>query len=208
MNNLLTLNMCVDFYFNVWYTYIRKEEIYLKIFCDFDDTLFKSSKRVIDIINSRYGLCKTESDLHDWRYRSIHKGITDKEVISIYDSEDFFVGLEEMNGAIDVINGHEVIICTKGTRGNIVNKKKFVKENMPYVSGFITANDGKERFDMSGCVQIDDRYDNLSRTNALVKILFKNFNDFEWQKCEVNSDIYVVNTWEEINQILKFLEVG
>lgn len=178
----------------------------MKIFCDFDDTLFQSSKRVIDIINRKYGLNKTVNDLADWGYRSIHKQMTGDEVNDIYEMQELFDGLEPMDDALEVLRPHEVIVCTKGTPKNIEKKTRFVFKLIPGIREVCIANEGKEKYNMAGCVQIDDRYDNLEKTNAAVKILFKNFNDFTWQKCPPHSDVYVVNTWKEIEDILNFIE--
>ena len=41
------------------------------IYLDFDNTIVESNKRVIDILNNRYNLSKTESDLNDCHFNYI-----------------------------------------------------------------------------------------------------------------------------------------
>ena len=62
----------------------------MKVFCDFDNTLVMSDRRIIDMINKKYKINKTENDIHDWGYRSILENITKEEVESMYESDYFF----------------------------------------------------------------------------------------------------------------------
>lgn len=180
----------------------------MKIFCDFDDTLVKSSKRVVEMINLQFGTSKSESDVVDWGYKSIYKNITRQEVYNIFDSERFFDNLDVFDGAIEFLSGHTVEFCTIGSHKNLNMKVDYL--NMNYPNEFIfsghTCGD-KSSIDMSGGVQIDDKVSNLENTNAKIKILFKNFNNFVWQKPPTNSNIYMANTWKEIKEIVDFLEV-
>ena len=41
------------------------------VYVDFDNTIVESNQRVIEILNERYGLSKTEDDLVDYGYKSI-----------------------------------------------------------------------------------------------------------------------------------------
>ena len=56
---------------------------------------------------------------------------------------------------------------------------------------------------MKNSIQIDDNLKCLE-TNASLKILYKNFNDFPWQRPTGNEECISVNTWEEIDDILNF----
>ena len=53
--------------------------------------------------------------------------------------------------------------------------------------------------------QIDDRMDCLRHTNAAVKILLRNNANYSWNIPDVNMEnLYVVNSWEEIQEIINF----
>ena len=54
-------------------------------------------------------------------------------------------------------------------------------------------------------IQIDDRTDCLMGTNANIKILFKNNQEFDWnQTYDINEPIYIMNDWKEIIETLEF----
>ena len=66
------------------------------IYLDFDNTIVESNKRVIDILNNRYNLSKTESDLNDYHFNSIYP-ITEKEKLAIEAiPEDLNAAMEEL----------------------------------------------------------------------------------------------------------------
>ena len=62
----------------------------------------------------------------------------------------------------------------------------------------------KSFVDMSGGIFIDDNVDCLRTSNAKVKILIKNNVDTKWNEIKPNEEIYVVNTWDEILEIIDF----
>ena len=64
------------------------------IYLDCDDTILYSSEMVIRILNQRYGENKTISDLTDWFYQSIVPGVSQQEILGIYDSEEFWNEVE------------------------------------------------------------------------------------------------------------------
>jgi hypothetical protein len=179
----------------------------VKIFCDFDDTFARSSKRIVEMMNEDYNLNKTEDDVHDWPYRSIYRNMTEERVVELYEDDRMFECLELFDDAIETLYLHEVHFCTAGTLLNLKKKKLYLDKvmNQPFWYAPVPNGD-KSIYDMSDAIQIDDRVDNLLHTNAKVKILFKNHKNHTWQNVPANSGIYVVNTWEEIKQIIKFLE--
>lgn len=179
------------------------------IYLDFDNTIVESNKRVIDIINKRYGTNKTEADLLDYGYQSIYP-ISDEEKLGIYESDEFFEDLEIKPHVLDVLihymQKYEIIITTKGTSENLRKKKTWIDENLPFGLGFIgITNDSlsKRSVDMSNGIQVDDVSKALD-TNAGLHILYRDGNYFPWQKIEANDDIIVANTWWQIEEILEF----
>ena len=182
----------------------------MKIFVDFDDTLAKSSEVVVEYLNQRYGLNKTIEDVHDWCYRSVYKQMTPTLVEAIYSGDYFWNNIRLFDKAVGVLAEHEVYLCTCGSDANLGRKSAFLKERrLPYKEAFVKTADGKFgkdkcMYDMAGAIQIDDRVDALLYTNAAVKILFKNGNDYTWQKLPKHTNILVVNTWDEIEEIVRW----
>lgn len=180
------------------------------IFVDFDDTFVNSIETVIGILNNRYGLNKTASDLKDWKFNSIVGCLTRSDVNELFECDEFWNNIKVFDGAIECLKDYNVFICSCGTKKNIENKIKFIKSlGLEYGFKMIDTASGKngkdkKDFDMSGCIQIDDRFDNLSGTNASVKILYKNFNNYPWQEIGSNSNIYIANNWKDVDDILRW----
>ena len=177
------------------------------IYLDFDNTIVESHKRIIEIINNNYNVNKKESDLIDYGYKSIYP-LSQEQVVQFYESDDFFENLTFKPMAFEVYNKYKdlynIIITTKGTDKNLKKKEKWLRDNLDKNINFIGATGNskdKSAIDMKDGIQIDDICDCLN-TNAKLHILYKSFNDFDWQKC--CGDIVCVNTWEEIDEILSF----
>lgn len=192
----------------LWYNQAKvKGSDDLRVFVDFDDTLARSSETVVNYFNERYGLSKTEDDIHDWCYRSIYRGSSPELTNAIYAGDYFWSNVKLFDGAVDILDGHNVSLCTCGNEENLRRKHLFLVEHgLPYKEAFIDTRTGfgrdKCRFDMTGAIQIDDRTDALLHTNAAVKILFKNFHNHEWQHIPAGANIYAVDTWDEIKEIM------
>lgn len=179
------------------------------IYLDFDNTIVESNKKVIEILNKRYGENKSEEDLVDYGFNSIHK-ISEQEKLSIFESDDFFTDLQFKPHIIDIITKNydkfNWVITTKGTKANLDKKFAWLDEHWPFDMqriGITNDNLSKSKVDMSNGIQIDDVSAALD-TKAAVKILYKDYNDFCWQQIKPGDDILVVNSWEEIDKILGF----
>lgn len=181
-----------------------------KIFLDFDNTLVESNKRIIEILNKRYGLSKTESDLKDYYYTSIYNKVTKEEIENIFASDEFFEGLEFKPLAHELFNKYkdkyEIIITTKGNSYNLELKEAWIRNNLDKDVSFIglTGNShDKSSVNMDGGIQIDDN-SNCLKTNASVKILYRDNHGYPWQKKYINKNILLVDSWEQIYEILEF----
>ena len=178
------------------------------IYLDFDNTIVESNKRVIDILNNRYNLSKTESDLNDYHFNSIYP-ITENEKLAIFESDEFYDNLKFKPGVLEVVYKYfafyNIIIVSKGTKDNLLKKEKWIKSHLPFNFKFISLKGQSlnKKIDMKNSIQIDDNLKCLE-TNASLKILYKNFNEFPWQRPTGNEECISVNTWEEIDDILNF----
>lgn len=180
----------------------------MKVFVDFDDTLVKSRKAIVNCINDMFHLSRTEDDITDWGFRSLKSDLTSKDVEGLFESDAFWDSVEIYDGAVETLQDNEVYLCTFGTTKNLQRKSQFlVEHNLPYYEAFVNSDYGKtmkdkKQFDMAGAVQIGDTWQELEHTNADVKILFKDYRDYPWQQIPPNAEVYVVDTWEEISEIL------
>lgn len=186
----------------------------MKIFLDCDDTIMNSSECIISLLNKKNGTNKTIDDLKDFHYRSIDKMLTDKDVINLFESDEFWSSVDyngDFLGIKDFIDSNfEVEIVSCGTKLNLEKKKEKLKLLGYKFTGILIKDDSnlcKKCINMQNGIQIDDNMESIENTNAAIKILFQNNNDFTWNKPKSNIDnLYVVQTWKEIYQILEFLK--
>ena len=178
------------------------------IYIDFDNTIVENNKKIIELLNKEYGLSKTESDLIDYNYNSIAP-ITRQEKVALFQSDEFFDCLEFKDGFLDFFNKYSekmnFVVVTKGTPINLEKKISWLKKNLPKKIDFIGMPNSlsKKRVNMRDGIQIDDTTIELD-TDAQIKILYKSDNNFDWQQGYDNSDIIVVNTWKEIDDVISF----
>lgn len=179
------------------------------IYLDFDNTIVESNKKIIEILNNKYNLSKTEDDMNDYEFHSIYP-ISEKEKLDMFESDEFYTNLEFKPMVLEVLNKYKdvynIIIVSKGTKNNLIKKEQWLKDNLPYQLKFIGLSGqsfNKSEIDMSNGIQIDDNF-NCLKTNAGLKILYKSFNQFPWQRPNSNEEYIAVNTWEEIDSILDF----
>lgn len=181
----------------------------MKVFCDFDNTLVMSDRTIIDMINKKYKTDKTESDIHDWGYRSIFKNITKEEVELMYESDYFFDNVKFFENAKRILSNYDFSICTAGSKINLEKKFIFMKKHFGKDFDFFESkSNNKGNVDMKGGIQIDDRVDCLLSTNSTYKILFKNYNNYTWQLIPNNSNIYSANNWNEIENLIEYFGSG
>ena len=179
------------------------------IYIDFDDTIVESSKTFVDVYASMVGVTDVKYEkLQDWEFRDLFPKITKKDIYEVFSHPAFFNNLSFVESSKEVIRElskfYKVNIVTFGDRDNLVKKYEYITDNLVVESPirFIGLEEKKYStkrvVDMSDGIFVDDRIDNLLNSNAKVKILFKNYKDFPWNRLPPNSDILVVNTWNEV----------
>ncbi len=178
------------------------------IYLDFDNTIVESNKRIIEMLNEKYGTSKTEEDLCDYNYNSIYP-ISESEKTKMFENDDFYNGLEFKYGVLDVLNKYNkfynIIILSIGTEENLRKKQEWLKKFLPDYQfiGIDGQTRKKNNINMENAIQIDDNFSCL-KTNADLKILYKSFHNFPWQEPTSDEELMMVNTWEEIDSILDF----
>lgn len=191
------------------------------IYWDVDDVILNSGETIVELLNQKrqeLGLQPRElKDLKDWGYKSILRDTNKNEIEALFESDNFWNRVKIKTEFIELIksgilNSYNHRIVTKGS--SINRKKKFKKLsedlnelNWEYFIG-IENNRDKSVVDMTGGILIDDNYDNLVKTNAQIKILLKNglTTDYNtnYGKYGNIDNLYIVETLEEVRQILEF----
>ena len=207
--------------------FMDKEKI--KVFLDVDDTILKSSEAIIKILNEKYKIRpqKNIGHLRDWNYKSICRDVTLDDIEEIFKSDQFFDIVEIDNDFLEFYKNNQNMIdfvfLTKGTPENLKKKEDYLKSVLGSEIEYIglpfkivceedecnckldLKNYKKSSINMRHCIQIDDRVECLEDTNAPIKILYKKYSDHYQNRDYLNiSNLYVVNSWQEIIQILEF----
>lgn len=189
----------------------------MKLFVDVDNTVFDSKNTVCKILNKKYGKCVKGSEIKRYDFKDMFPELVKNEIRSIFNRHDFYEMSKVIPGAISTLSDFEIQknytinYVTLGSRTNSVYKHdalEKIKElfGVDYCDMYWSDNSNKDKsfVDMTGGIMIDDDIDCLRNCNATVKILIKLDGDTEWNKINPCDDVYVVTSWKDVQDVLKF----
>ena len=186
----------------------------MKLFIDFDNTIANSSEVIVDMLNEHFDKNENFEKLRKYDFGDLFPECSYWDIEKFFNSDEMFERLKifpNMTETVDAFKDFfdEISIVTIGTKDNLENKKRFLKENNLELTFYGIENNGrsdKSSVDMHNGVFIDDHIGCLHSSNAKIKILMKNVENGEWNKVEPNDDIYVVNNWYEVYSIFDFIK--
>ena len=185
----------------------------MKLFIDFDNTIANSSEVIVDMLNEHFDKNENFEKLRKYDFSDLFPECSYWDIEKFFNSDEMFERLKIFPNMIETVDAFkdffdEISIVTIGTKDNLENKKRFLKENNLELTFYGIENNGrsdKSSVDMHNGVFIDDHIGCLHSSNAKIKILMKTNENAEWSKIEPNEDIYVVNNWYEVYSILDFI---
>lgn len=186
----------------------------MKLFIDFDNTIANSSEVIVDMLNEHFDKNENFEKLRKYDFSDLFPECSYWDIEKFFNSDEMFERLKIFPNMIETVGAFkdffdEISIVTIGTKDNLENKKRFLKENNLELTFYGIENNGrsdKSSVDMHNGVFIDDHIGCLHSSNAKIKILMKNVENGEWNKVEPNDDIYVVNNWYEVYSIFDFIK--
>lgn len=186
----------------------------MKLFIDFDNTIANSSEVIVDMLNEHFDKNENFEKLRKYDFSDLFPECSYWDIEKFFNSDEMFERLKIFPNMIETVDAFkdffdEISIVTIGTKDNLENKKRFLKENNLELTFYGIENNGrsdKSSVDMHNGVFIDDHIGCLHSSNAKIKILMKNVENGEWNKAEPNDDIYVVNNWYEVYSIFDFIK--
>lgn len=186
----------------------------MKLFIDFDNTIANSSEVIVDMLNEHFNKNENFEKLRKYDFSDLFPECSYWDIEKFFNSDEMFERLKIFPNMIETVDAFkdffdEISIVTIGTKDNLENKKRFLKENNLELTFYGIENNGrsdKSSVDMHNGVFIDDHIGCLHSSNAKIKILMKNVENGEWNKVEPNDDIYVVNNWYEVYSIFDFIK--
>ena len=186
----------------------------MKLFIDFDNTIANSSEVIVDMLNEHFDKNENFEKLRKYDFSDLFPECSYWDIEKFFNSDEMFERLKIFPNMIETVDAFkdffdEISIVTIGTKDNLENKKRFLKENNLELTFYGIENNGrsdKSSVDMHNGVFIDDHIGCLHSSNAKIKILMKNVENGEWNKVEPNDDIYIVNNWYEVYSIFDFIK--
>lgn len=185
----------------------------VNVWIDVDGTLVNTNKRATEYLNKKFNKQYTEDDVWWYDYTKLYTQAVAEDVINMFKDATFYDNIPQMELACDVINQRrdselfKFNIITCGTQENLLNKYNWIMDNIRgdiAIRGLLQPT--KKGLDLSGCILIDDEMVNLRKTNASIKVLFRNYKDREYNRPYKNEDIYIVDDWKQINDMFSFIE--
>ncbi len=187
------------------------------IYMDFDNTLGKAEKRLVELWNDFYRLPNEQPV--DWREITTWDcGIPKDDVDTIFSRIVFYhpSKFELYDGVRETLKtlrdmGYKIIIYSKGTLMNIASKTIYTESKLyDVIDGhvFIGSKNvkmGKGMLDMTGGIIVDDHQDNLKNNNASYNICAKlTENEVEWNE-DFKVERYIIRKFPDLINVVKMI---
>jgi 5'(3')-deoxyribonucleotidase len=179
-----------------------------KIGIDFDETLFPTLEKVIEIYNKRHGTNLELSQITTYNLSdSVAEEIAD-ELIELFVDKDVYSSLYPYKGAVRAVKtlieqGHEVYVATATNVRNMEWKEQLLQKHFPFIpKNNLIRIHNKALLNVD--VLIEDNIDTLKSTFA-DRVCF----DQLWNQNEEADYIYSISRvrhWGEIVNIINELE--
>ena len=179
-----------------------------RIAIDFDEVLFATLEKVLEIYNKRHGTNIELSQITTYNlYDNFDSEVAD-ELIELFVEKDVYSSLQPYKGAVRAVKslveqGHEVYIATATDVRNMEWKEELLQRHFPFVpkKNLIRIHN-KSLLNVD--VLVEDKIDNLKSTFA-DRVCF----DQPWNQ-DNDSDyvysIYRIHHWGEINNVIQSIE--
>ena len=180
----------------------------LKIALDFDETLFPTMEKVLEIYNKRNNTNIVLSNITKYNLHENFSFDVADELLSIFVDQNVYENLQPYKGAVRTIktlieSGHEVYIATSTDVRNLEWKEQLLQKHFPFIpKDNLIRIHNKSLLNVD--VLIDDKIDNLISIFADRICLSQPWNQDE--DADYAYSIYRVNHWGEIINIVNEIE--
>lgn len=180
----------------------------MRIAIDFDETLFPTLEKILEIYNKRHGTNIEFSQITTYNlYNCFSEDVAD-ELLTLFVDKTTYSSLQPYKGAVKTIQtlvskGHEIIIATATDSKNLEWKEKLLQRYLPFVpkENLIRIHNKKL---LNVDVLIEDKLDNLTQTFAEGICFNQLWN--EDKEADYVYSIYRVNHWGEIINVINEIE--
>lgn len=179
-----------------------------KIAIDFDETLFPTLEKVLEIYNKRHETNFELSQITTYNLSDSFEPDVADELIELFIDKEVYSSLQPYKGAIKAVKtlveqGHEVYVATATDVRNMEWKEELLKKYFPFIpkKNLIRIHN-KALLNVD--VLVEDKLDNLKSTFA-DRVCFNQ----PWN-VDANTDyvysIYRIHHWGEINNVINTIE--
>lgn len=183
-----------------------------KLIFDFDNTIVNATKKIVELYDTDFWKYKNYKPIHwteinTYGFKELNL-INEKIVLDYFDDHRFFINLEYMENAKEVLDElssiYEIHICSLGRKMNLHHKNEWIKKNIPYANfiGVDLSLGDKSSVDMSGGIVLDDNIEMLHSTNADIKVIYGDI--YPWNENNIYNYPRCYN-WYEFKKFLKSL---
>ena len=181
----------------------------MRIAIDFDETLFPTLEKVIEIYNKRHDAHIDLSNITTYNLYDCLPEDTADELISLFVEKTTYNSLQPYKGSIKAVQslvnkGHEIIIATATDVRNLEWKEKLLQRYFQFIpkENLIRIHNKKL---LNVDVLVDDKLDNLIQSTFVERVCFNQ----KWN-IDKNADyaysIYRINNWGEIINVIQNIE--
>lgn len=180
----------------------------MTIAIDFDETLFATLERVLEVYNRRHNANLELSQITTYNlYDSFDESVADA-LIELFVEKEVYSSLQPYKGSIKALKslieqGHEIYIATSTDVRNMEWKEELLQTHFPFIpkKNLIRIHN-KSLLNVD--VMVEDNLDNLKNTFA-ERICFNQPWNIDKDADYVYS-IYRINHWGEIGNIINNIE--
>lgn len=180
----------------------------LKIAIDFDETLFPTLDRVIEVYNKRHDTNIKLSQITTYNlYDSFEANVAD-ELIELFVDKEIYSCLQPYKGAVRAVKalveqGHELYVATSTDVRNMEWKEELLEKHFPFIpkKNLIRIHN-KALLNVD--VLVEDKLDNLKSTFADRVCFNQPWNQDE--DADYVYSIYRVRHWGEIVNVVSDIE--
>lgn len=180
----------------------------LKIALDFDETLFPTMEKVLEIYNRRHNTNVGLSNITEYNlYENFSAGVAD-ELLDLFIDKNVYENLQPYKGAARTIKtliecGYEIYVATSTDVRNLEWKEQLLQKHFPFIpKGNLIRINNKSLLNVD--ILIDDKIDNLKSIFA-DRICFNQ----PWNQ-DTDTDyaynVYRVHHWGEIINVVNEIE--
>ena len=178
------------------------------IVCDFDETLFPTLSKVIEIYNKRYDDTLSLDAITTYNlYESLPSQVADR-LLELFTDKEVYDNLQPYKGSVKALqtlanNGYEIYIATATSSKNLEWKEQLLRRYFPFIpkENLIRIHNKKL---LNVDVLIEDNMDTLVQTFA-ERVCF----DQPWNRSNSKDSAYSISRaycWDDIVNIIKEIE--